>query len=31
VLDAWANDLVPLRDYAAGSDGPVDQEDQDAD
>ena len=22
VLDAWAEDLVPLDDYAAGSDGP---------
>jgi glucose-6-phosphate 1-dehydrogenase len=28
VLDAWANDLVPLQDYAAGSDGPVGQEDR---
>jgi glucose-6-phosphate 1-dehydrogenase len=27
VLDAWAKDLVPLQDYAAGSDGPADQED----
>ncbi|HKE76490.1 MAG TPA: glucose-6-phosphate dehydrogenase [Acidimicrobiales bacterium] len=27
VLDAWAKDLVPLLDYAAGSDGPADQED----
>jgi glucose-6-phosphate 1-dehydrogenase len=25
VLDAWANDLVPLQEYAAGSDGPTDQ------
>jgi glucose-6-phosphate 1-dehydrogenase len=27
VLDAWAKDLVPLQDYAAGSDGPADEED----
>jgi glucose-6-phosphate 1-dehydrogenase len=27
VLAAWAKDLVPLQDYAAGSDGPTDQED----
>jgi glucose-6-phosphate 1-dehydrogenase len=25
VLDAWAKDLVPLQEYAAGSDGPADQ------
>jgi glucose-6-phosphate 1-dehydrogenase len=25
VLDAWAKDLVPLEDYAAGSDGPADR------
>jgi glucose-6-phosphate 1-dehydrogenase len=23
VLDAWANDLVPLEEYSAGSDGPA--------
>ena len=27
VLAAWAEDLVPLEDYAAGSDGPADRED----
>jgi glucose-6-phosphate 1-dehydrogenase len=27
VLAAWAKDLVPLQEYAAGSDGPTDQED----
>ena len=25
VLDAWAKDLVPLQDYAAGSEGPADE------
>jgi glucose-6-phosphate 1-dehydrogenase len=25
VLAAWAKDLVPLQEYAAGSDGPADQ------
>ena len=25
VLEAWAKDLVPLQEYAAGSDGPADQ------
>jgi glucose-6-phosphate 1-dehydrogenase len=27
VLAAWAKDLVPLQDYAAGSDGPTDHKD----
>jgi glucose-6-phosphate 1-dehydrogenase len=27
VLDAWAKDLVPLHDYAAGSDGPAERHD----
>jgi glucose-6-phosphate 1-dehydrogenase len=27
VLSAWAKDLVPLEEYAAGSDGPADQRD----
>jgi len=25
VLDAWSEDLVPLQEYAAGSNGPTDQ------
>ena len=25
VLSAWAKDLVPLQEYVAGSDGPIDQ------
>jgi glucose-6-phosphate 1-dehydrogenase len=28
VLAAWAKDLVPLQEYAAGSDGPVDHQDR---